>query len=423
MSIDGTERAVREWLLEEATAIVPPTELRQRVANVPYATPRLLMAPSRRWVVLAVAATLATAILLGALAVIGSRPQLRPLSFHLGQVAYTVGSDIYVANTDGSDQLRVTDSAGKGLGYWSPRWYGDWLAFLGTAHVGDGTGDLFLRDTRSGSVRDLGRADAFTGTDDGARFGLVTWSDLTIVDADGTVVTHPSLPSGYDRWDLSDLSSLSLSNDGGTLLVGACTTACRKDSEGGVNELFLVPLDGGAPQRLTSETRNAWGAKLSPDGSLIAFTLLPPDANWDWSLARIWLMKRDGADRRVLDTPAGVDMGPWSPDGEQIAFRVREGASGLGDCCAPTAMATIGIIDAAVNASKATMFGQGLELVRDLHWSPDGTRLIAVARESATGHTGLWAFGADGSNAQLLVPNLDPNTTAYDWQWVTDSPE
>jgi hypothetical protein len=69
------------------------------------------------------------------------------------------------------------------------------------------------------------------------------------------------------------------------------------------------------------------------------------------------------------------------------------------------------------------MFGQGLELVRDLHWSPDGTRLIAVARESATGHTGLWAFGADGSNAQLLVPNLDPDTTAYDWQWVADSPE
>ncbi len=67
-------------------------------------------------------------------------------------------------------------------------------------------------------------------------------------------------------------------------------------------------------------------ASLSPDGSKIAFTLLPPDSGSRWWLhGTLWVMNVDGSGLRelALDIFPGGWRGPyplWSPDSRTVAY-------------------------------------------------------------------------------------------------------
>src|SRR5262245_5895502 len=89
------------------------------------------------------------------------------------------------------------------------------------------------------------------------------------------------------------------------------------DREGGKtnSSLWLVPVSGGEPKRLTTTPGTNNHPRWSPDGMTIAFV-----SNRGGS-AQVWLLPIDGGEPRALTKlPIDVSGPTWSPKGDRIAF-------------------------------------------------------------------------------------------------------
>ncbi len=88
-----------------------------------------------------------------------------------------------------------------------------------------------------------------------------------------------------------------------------------KESGKSNSDLWLVPVAGGDPKRLTTSAGADNHPRWSPDGKTIAF------ASSRGGTTQVWLLPIDGGEARQL-TKLPIDVaGPiWSPDGSKIAF-------------------------------------------------------------------------------------------------------
>ena len=78
-----------------------------------------------------------------------------------------------------------------------------------------------------------------------------------------------------------------------------------------VNQIYLVPVGGGAAKQLTSGSSSASSPRWSSDGKKIAFT----------TGGQIWVMDSDGDDKKQITRISTGAGGPvWSPDTSWIAF-------------------------------------------------------------------------------------------------------
>lgn len=88
------------------------------------------------------------------------------------------------------------------------------------------------------------------------------------------------------------------------------------------NDLWLVPIEGGKAHRITRAAGNEIFAKFSPDGKRIAFTG-EVDGGDD-----VFVMDLDqGGLTRLTFHPARDLVVDWHPNGKEILFRSRRGAS------------------------------------------------------------------------------------------------
>jgi len=66
--------------------------------------------------------------------------------------------------------------------------------------------------------------------------------------------------------------------------------------------------------------------RVSPDGKWIAYTVSVPDLEKNKYHSDIWLIPITGGEPKRLTADAGNDKSPrWSPDGKQIAFISKRG--------------------------------------------------------------------------------------------------
>lgn len=116
-------------------------------------------------------------------------------------------------------------------------------------------------------------------------------------------------------------------------------------------------------------------AQLSPDGKLVAYVRQHIDKDKDKALTDIFVVEVHTGNTRRL-TNSGKDHSPrWSPDGKRIAFiSTRSGSS------------QIWIID--VSGGEAWRIPTQEEILGDLVWSPDGTRIFYTA--NAFPKSGEW---------------------------------
>jgi Tol biopolymer transport system component len=275
-----------------------------------------------------------------------------------GQFVYgTNDGKLWVVAADGSGRRQLTDpqDAIDFDPHWSP----------------DGT-QIVFRSTR------LHPADpSHTGYD-----------GIYVINADGSGLRLVSGPAGglFPNW----------SADGSYIMFSGPDSAA---TDLALDERLLTVRPDGS--RLVSTGVYGEGIEWSPDGAtiLLGRNGLYLDGPPDWD---IWAMDADASHVRRLTSGLGNDyLGPWSPDGTQIAFQSERGGN-----------ADVYVMRA--DGSQPTLLVGGAGAQAPQAWLADG-RILIADWGSGNALPQWYVVNADGSG-RVSVPQLADATPPLDWR-------
>lgn len=163
-------------------------------------------------------------------------------------------------------------------------------------------------------------------------------------------------------------------------------------------DIFTINLDGTGLRNLTNSADiNDRYPTWSPDGSQIAF-----HSNLDGD-NEIYIINRDGTDRRQLTDNIADDLGPdWSPDGRHIAYHTDVWGSPY----------EIAVIDIQTQESRRLTDTDDINSFAT--WSPDGTRLAFHVINTVDLAVNIYIMQADGSNLRAIT-NTPERDAFPDW--------
>src|SRR2546426_760824 len=225
-------------------------------------------------------------------------------------------SDIYVKQIGAERPLRLTTNPASDTDpIWSPD--GRYIAFLRQSAA---DGGVFLVPSLGGAERKL--ADAFP-------YRPVVIGNTLSYSPDGKLLAAPDKNSQQQPFSIV---SISIETGEKTRLtspptgsVGDFFPAFSPDQKTlafvrslsiAAADIYLLPLHGGEPKRLTTDNTSIRGLSWTSDGKEIVF------ASRRSGSFEIWLCDSDGSSARQLTNIGGPLTGTprWSPDGRQIAF-------------------------------------------------------------------------------------------------------
>ncbi|MGH8197612.1 MAG: prolyl oligopeptidase family serine peptidase [Steroidobacteraceae bacterium] len=143
-------------------------------------------------------------------------------------------------------------------------------------------------------------------------------SALTVASCAASGDAAPLPFTAETMWQLKRIGNPALSPDG--RLAVYPVTRYDEENDQGDADLFLVPTDGGKPQRLTSMKGNESEPAWSPDGRWIAFVA----KRGDDKQSQLYVIAPNGGEAiRVAEVATGVATPKWFPDSSRIAFISR----------------------------------------------------------------------------------------------------
>lgn len=223
----------------------------------------------------------------------------------------------------------------------------------------------------------------------------------------------------------------------------------------GAANIFRIPIDGGTPEQLTSDTIDEFAPDLSPDGRFVAYHTFRHGTR-DLELKPI----AGGAPEAIVTGPGQESFPVWSPDGSSITYfdqltpptvlithRTTDGhwspstrlvAPGLfpdwspdgksigyvtgipGSECGPGFSAggadchTQLCVVAASGGTGRCLFDPGTvgPFAERALWSRDGRTLYFKAHDAA-GRTQFWTVSASGGTPRLVTTFDDPDWQSY----------
>jgi Tol biopolymer transport system component len=366
--------------------------------------------------------------LVGGAIVVGARlVQPAPLpTGRLSHLAYGLNGDIFVADWDGKNPVRIADGLSSvnptdGQGFWGegPIWSPDGrlLAYRSRGGTDACCGTVYISDPAGHVVASFpGTGWKVSWSPDSTR--VVTSIDLGhtfgIYGLDGVRQALFALPAGYGP--PGDYSPI-WSPDGMSLLIDLASLSPSTVGP----QVWEIPVDGGAARPVPADDPRSHLAAFSDDGTRAAFTTtLPTVAGGPGvDFYSLVVAQADGNPIRTLIGGQNGSNGPidgdayWapllSPSGDRVAFLA---SSGPNDQQA-TRTYELRVLDVA-SGTVTSLASSGMGLVIDpIRFSPGGDRILG-SRTDANGVSSLWSVQIDGSGAQLLVPG----TSWGDWQPV-----
>jgi len=203
------------------------------------------------------------------------------------------------------------------------------------------------------------------------------------------IVTYTINPDGSDEQQLFDGSSENArwSPDGTEIHIFCCGD--------GMVAHFIDPSTGGLRSLEPPDpaVELFCGGAWSPDGERVAcegFGVEDPSRN-----GLYWIRSSDGSGLEQVTSNAGGEDLPtdFSPDGDRLVF-VRVGKGGQ-----------TGIFVTEVDGSGLHRMSPPHMLVDDIFggsWSPHGSQILFVARETEDHHKAIWVVNADGTSPHQL---------------------
>ena len=131
-------------------------------------------------------------------------------------------------------------------------------------------------------------------------------------------------------------------------------------------------------------TKIAWISEpvLSPDGSMVAFTVARLDQMRDENISSIWMVRTDGSAAHQFTSGFRRDHSPrWSPDGMRIAFVSERQIPDLSGSASERAQLYV-METAGGEPVRLTACREGVSAPE---WSPDGRAIAFVARVDRDG--------------------------------------
>lgn len=172
-------------------------------------------------------------------------------------------------------------------------------------------------------------------------------------------------------------------------------------SMNGTPDLYVMPLGGSTPKRLTysgvgGATSPAWNPKT---GQTVVYV---SDRG---GIPKLYMMNADGTDQSLIDLPdKGYVIDPaWSPNGQILAFSWRR----------PDGNYDIYVMDPVSQHIINITPNAGARNERP-SWAPDGRHI--VFESTRTGERQIWSMLADGTEARELTfsgHNESPNWSTH----------
>ena len=266
-------------------------------------------------------------------------------------IVYTLGAEMRVARSDGSESTRVLTGPGD---VFSPRWSSDGARLRYTVRDNK-TGTNALWEADGGGANPHALLPGWTGAQNPC---CGTWTpdgSQYVFEASGNLWTLPEArflgrrASGPVQLTFGPIifSGVMPSRDGKRLFAVGDQRKGRLVRYDAASRRF-VPFLG----ELSAE-----GVALSSDGAWVAYVTYPEGA--------LWRSRADGSERVQLTfSPMQAALPRWSPDGTEIAFFAAIGSG----------TPRIYLVPATGGTPRRATAGTLAEA--DPSWSPDGKRLV-----------------------------------------------
>jgi len=316
--------------------------------------------------------------------------------------------DIYVKLINAGTPLRLTTHPGAD---YSPAWSPDgrYLAF---ARYSESEKGIFIVPALGGTERKLYSPD-WEADREGPYVGQVAWSP----DGKYLAVIGRSSPQTYGIWllsvenierrqltwpppqNLAD-SFPSFSPDGQTL-------AFARWSSGGVVDIYIVPIGGGEPKRLTFDNRWISGLAWTPDGREIVFL---SDRGGSYGL---WRISVTGGTPERLAVGGDSDFSPpLSPQGNRLAMSRQGNRLAYVQSAFDTNIWRIEIPESKGRSNPPTRLIASTNLDHGPQYSPDGRKIVFQSFQS--GSFEIWVCDSDGTNP-IQLTSFDRHTGTPRW--------